>query len=195
MKVLLFCCKGFEMIEFAHFYDVIGWAKSEYGYDVRLETCGFEKEVPSAFWNTVIKPDKLFSEINVDDYDALAIPGGDHLYGFFEEAYDERFLEIIRKFNDSGKIIASVCVGALPIAKSGALAGRRATTYHLNDGYRQKELADFGVNVINEPVVVDDNIITSYCPQTAPAVAYELLERLIGNEKTAVVRHGMGYDD
>jgi len=34
MKVLLFCCKGFEMMEFAPFYDVCGWAKSEYGYDV-----------------------------------------------------------------------------------------------------------------------------------------------------------------
>jgi 4-methyl-5(b-hydroxyethyl)-thiazole monophosphate biosynthesis len=183
------------MIEYAHFYDVLGWAKSEYGFDIQVETCGFEKEIPSAFWNTMIKPDKLITDVNVDDYDALAIPGGDHLYGFFEEAYDERFLDLIRRFSDKNKIIASVCVGALPIGKSGILTGRRATTYHLCDAYRQKELATFGVNVINEPVVVDDNIITSYCPQTAPAVAFELLERLLGKEKTDTVKHGMGFDE
>lgn len=193
MKILLFCCKGFEMLEFAPFYDVAGWAKSEYGYDVELEICGFEREVPSAFWGTQIKVDELINEIDVSDYDALAIPGGDYNYGFFEEAYDERFLELIRKFNDSRKIIASVCVAALPIGKSGVLAGRKGTTYHLCDAYRQRELAEFGVDVINEPVVVDDNIITSYCPQTAPQVAFKLLERLIGEEKTNLIKTGMGY--
>ncbi len=154
MKVLLFCCKGFEMMEFAPFYDVVGWAKSEYGYDIELDTCGFNASVPSAFWSTEIRTDKLIQDIRAEDYDALAIPGGDHLYGFFEEAYDERFLKLIRDFNNQEKIIASVCVAALPIGKSGVLAGRNATTYHLADGYRQKELAGYGVNVINEPVIL-----------------------------------------
>ena len=36
MKVLLFCCKGFEMMEFSAFYDVCGWVKSEYGYDMQV---------------------------------------------------------------------------------------------------------------------------------------------------------------
>ena len=193
MRVLLFCCKGFEMMEFAPFYDVLGWAKSEYGYDVEIDVCGFEHIIPSAFWNTEIKADKLISEVSVDDYDALAIPGGDHLYGFFEEAYDERFLELIRQFNNRKKTIASICVAALPIGKSGVLKDRKATTYHLCDAYRQKELAGFGVNVINEPIVTDDNVITSYCPQTASGVAFELAERLLGKEKTDVIRHGMGF--
>lgn len=193
MKILLFCCKGFEMMEFAPFYDTAGWASSEYGYDIKMDTCGFERNVKSAFWNTEIRVDRLINEIDVDDYDALAIPGGDFTYGYFEEAYDEMFLNLIREFNAKNKIIASVCVGALPIGKSGALTGRNATTYHLMDGYRQKELADFGVNVINEPLVIDDNIITSYCPQTAPFVAFELLNKLIGNDKVDIIKQGMGY--
>lgn len=195
-RILIFCCTGFEMMEFAPFYDVAGWAKSEYGFDVEIDTCGFTRDVKSAFWGTEIKVDKLISEINVNDYDALAIPGGDHLYGFFSEAYDERFLELIRKFDNSKKVIASICVAALSIGKSGVLAGRKATTYHLADAYRQKELAGFGVNVIpDEPVVIDDNIITSYCPQTAPAVAYEMMKMLIGEEKVNVIKEGMGFDE
>ena len=73
------------------------------------------------------------------------------------------------------------------------LKNRRATTYHLNGGCRQKQLAEFGVNVVNERVVVDDNIITSYCPETAPDVAFELLKKLCGDEKMFIVKEAMGY--
>ena len=183
------------MMEFAPFYDVCGWAKSEFGYDIELDTCGFTNSVASAFWGTEIKVDKLISEIKVDEYEALAIPGGDHLYGYFEEAYNEKFLELIRAFNNKGKIIASICVAALPIGKSGVLKSRNATTYHLCDAYRQKELAEFGVNVINEPIVIDDNIITSYCPETAVNVSFEMMKKLMGREKTCVIKHGMGYEE
>ncbi len=193
MNILIFCCKGFEMLEFAPFYDIAGWAKSEYNYDVHIATCGFEPRIKSAFWNTEIIADKTIAEVRVDDYDALVIPGGDHLYGYFTEAYDERFLAIIREFDKCNKMIASVCVGALPIGKSGVLAGRNATTYHLLEGIRQKELAEYGATVINEPVVIDNNIITSYCPQTASAVAFKLMEFLIGEEKVNVIKQGMGY--
>ena len=194
MKVILFCCKGFEMMEFAPFYDVMGWAKSEYDFDIEVKTCGFNRSVSSAFWKVEIKVDKVITEINTDDYAALVIPGGDHLFGYFEEAYDERFLQLIRDFDTGNKLIASVCVGALPIGKSGVLKGRRATTYHLMDGHRQKQLAEFGVDVIDEPVVIDSNIITSYCPQTADEVAFTLLEKLLGREKTSTVKRGMGYE-
>ncbi len=193
MNILIFCCKGFEMLEFALFYDIAGWAKSEYNYDVHIDVCGFEQRIKSAFWNTEIIADKTIAAVRVDDYDALVIPGGDHLYGYFTEAYDERFLALIREFDKCNKMIASVCVGALPIGKSGVLAGRNATTYHLLEGIRQKELAEYGATVINEPVVIDNNIITSYCPQTASAVAFKLMEILIGEEKVNVIKQGMGY--
>ena len=60
-------------------------------------------------------------------------------FGFYEEAYDVKFLDLIREFDKKGKYIASICVGALPIGKSGVLINRNATTYHLKDGYRQKQ--------------------------------------------------------
>ena len=180
-------------MEFSSFYDVCGWAKSEHGFDMQVDVYGFTKVVHSAFWRNELKVDRLTEEISADEYDAIAIPGGDYLYGFFEEAYDERFLQLICEFHKQRKIIASVCVAALPIGKAGVLEGRNATTYHLNDAYRQKELAEFGVNVMNEPIVVDKNIITSYSPQTANDVAFIMLERLLGKEKTDRVKKGMGW--
>lgn len=192
MKVLVFCAKGFETMEFSVFIDVFGWARNDYNYDIRVETCGFTKEVMSTF-NVPILVDKTIDEIEVDQYDALAIPGGFEEFGFYEEAYDEKFLALIRKFNESGKVIASICVGALPLGKSGILKNRKATTYHLRDGYRQKQLARFDVEVVNEPIVIDDNIITSYCPSTASGVAFALLEKMTSKEEMEVVKEAMGF--
>lgn len=193
MKILLFCAKGFETMEFSVFIDVFGWARNDYGYDIQVDTCGFNKKVISTF-NVPVIVDKLIDEIIVEEYDALAIPGGFEEFGFYEEAYDERFLELIRAFNQQNKIIATICVGALPLGKSGILYERKATTYHLKEAYRQKQLAEFGVDVVNERIVVDENIITSYCPETAADVAFELLKKLIGSEKMMVVRQAMGYE-
>ena len=192
MKTLLFLAKGVETMELSVFVDVLGWARNDYGYDTEVVTCGFTKQVMSTF-NIPIGVDKLVDEINVDDYDALAIPGGFEEFGFYEEAYDEKLLELIRQFDNKNKIIATICVGALPIGKSGVLENRNATTYHLKDGYRQKELKMFGVNVINEPIVIDRNIITSYCPETASSVAFKLLEMLTSKEKMEVVKVAMGF--
>jgi 4-methyl-5(b-hydroxyethyl)-thiazole monophosphate biosynthesis len=192
MKVLVLLAKGFEMMEFSVFIDVMGWARNDYGKDISTETCGFHKEVVSTFHIPLIV-DKLIPEINVDDYDALAIPGGFEEFGFYEEAYHDSFLNLIREFHEKDKIIATICVAALPVGKSGILQNRKATTYHLKDGYRQQQLKSFGVNVINEPIVVDHNIITSYCPQTAPGVAFTLLEMLTSKEFTATVKTEMGF--
>lgn len=193
MKVLLFCNKGFETMEFAPFVDVFGWAGNDYLYDIDVITCGFTETVISTF-GISITVDKTIDQIAVDEYDALAIPGGFEEFGFYEEAYNEKFLELIREFDKKGKYIASICVGALPIGKSGVLTNRNATTYHLKDGYRQKQLAEFGVNVLSDKrIVVDKNIITSFCPETAAGVAFELLSCLVGSEKAKVVAKAMGY--
>ena len=192
-KILLFCCKGFETMEFAPFVDVFGWARNDYQYGIDVVTCGFSKTVISTF-GIPVTVEKTIDEIAPDEYDALAIPGGFEEFGFYEEAFDERFLNLITEFDKKGKFIASICVGALPIGKSGVLKGRNATTYHLSGGNRQRQLASFGVNVIpDERLVVDRNIITSFCPETAADVAFQLLKFLVGEEKAAVVIHAMGY--
>ncbi len=192
MKTLLFLLKGFETMEFSVFVDVLGWARNDFGLDVPVVTCGFQKEVKSTF-NITVLVDQLFDEINPDDYDVLAIPGGFEEFGFYEEAYDERFLDLIRKFDRKGKIIASICVAALPLGKSGILSSRKATTYHLKEGYRQEQLKEFGVQVVNEPIVLDDNVITSYCPETAAGVAFKLLEILTSTEQMIPVKQAMGF--
>jgi len=75
------------------------------------------------------------------------------------------------------------------------LIGRNATTYNLsNCNKRQKQLSEFGANVIcDEPIVVDKNIITSYNPSTAFPVAFKLLEVLTSNENCENIKKLMGF--
>lgn len=190
--VLVFLAKAFETMEFSAFIDILGWARVDYGHNLFVATCGFTEKVISTF-NVPVMVDKIISEINVDEYDALAIPGGFREFGFYEEAYDERLLKLIREFNAKDKIIATVCTGAFPVAKSGVLKNRKATTYHLKDGSIQKKLEAFGVNVVNERIVVDGNIITSYCPETAANVAFELLKMLTSEDEMVVIKKAMGF--
>jgi protein deglycase len=193
MKVLLFCARGFETMEFSVFIDVMGWARNDYDYNIEVDTCGFSKQVISTF-NVPIIVDKIIEEIDTAEYDALAIPGGFEEYNFYEEAFDERLLKLIREFDNAKKPIATICVAALALGKSGILKGRKATTYHLKEGYRQKQLAEFGADVItNQSIVVDDNVITSYCPETAAHVAFTLLEKLTDSDRMKIVKQAMGY--
>ncbi|NLL76100.1 MAG: DJ-1/PfpI family protein [Clostridiales bacterium] len=193
MKVLLLCLKAFETMEFSVFVDVMGWARDEAKCDIKVVTCGFQKTVTSTF-RIPIMMDVTIDEVCADDYDALAIPGGFQEYGFREETFHEKTCELIGKFNEQNKLIATVCVAAFALAESGILKGKKATTYHMRDGERQKELAQYdGVTVIDEPVVTDGNIITSYCPETAVKVAFKLLEMLTDKKVTQYIKVMMGY--
>ncbi|QEH67588.1 DJ-1/PfpI family protein [Cellulosilyticum sp. WCF-2] len=192
-KVLLLLANGFEAVEASVFTDVIGWNKLEGDGSTDLVTVGIREKLKCTFNFTVI-PEISISEVNIDEFHALAIPGGFEEAGFYEDAFSEDFLNLIREFDKAGKIIASICVGALPIGKSGVLAGRNATTYHLGNGQRQKQLADFGANVLgDEPIVIDKNIITSYNPSTAFDVAFTLLELLTSKENCNHVKKLMGF--
>lgn len=192
MKLLVFLAKGFETIEFSAFIDVMGWAKTDFDCKIDVVTCGLNQKVISSF-NVPVLVDKVMDEVSADEYDALAIPGGFEEFGFYEEAYNEQLLELIRLFDSQKKWIATVCVGALPVGKSGVLNGRKVTTYHLRGAHKQKVLQGFGATIVNSPIVVDDNIITSYCPQTSYGVALLLLEKLTSHKEMVLVKDAMGF--
>ena len=181
-NVLLLLANGYETYEASVFIDIIGWNLIDGDKSTKLFSCGLKKEVSSSF-NQKCIVDYLVDDINVDDYDALAIPGGFEEFEFYKEAYDEKFLNVIRNFQKQNKLIASICVAALSLGKSGILNGRFATTYN-KKAILQNTLKKYGVNVKNEPVVIDGNVITCWNPSTAIDVAFLVLERLTTKENT-----------
>jgi 4-methyl-5(b-hydroxyethyl)-thiazole monophosphate biosynthesis len=191
-KVLLLLAEGFETYEASVFIDVIGWNLVDGDHSTELFTCGLKKELKSSF-NQRFIVDYLLEEIDVRSFDAIAIPGGFEEYDFYRDAYDERFLHMIREFKNEDKIIASICVGSMPVGKSGILANRKGTTYNITP-IRQQTLGGYGVHVVNEPIVIDDNIITSWNPSTAIEVAFTLLEMLTSVKNADYIRRIMGFE-
>ena len=191
-KVLLLVPRGAEVFETAAFFDVFGWASLEGNERIEVVTVGLEREVTCTFGLRIL-PDALLSEVNVEDFDALAVPGGFEEYGFYEHAFADEVGDLIRSFNQSAKPIASICVGALPVAHSGALKGRCATTYHLAESPRKQQLAGYDVRVLDDAIVRDGNIITSTSPATAVDVALTLLEELTSPENAELIRGLMGF--
>ena len=191
-KVLLFLNQGFEELEAAAFTDVLGWSRQLGDEPVELVTAGMRPEI-AGNWNFVVKPQIQFDEIKTDEYDALAIPGGFYDAGYYDDAFDERFLGLISDFNDAGKFIATVCVAAIPLGESGILKGRNATTYDLNDKLRIDQLRDYGARIKRKKVVVDKNIITSIGPSTAISVAFTLLEMLTSKKNLRTVKKHMRF--
>ena len=193
-KVLLFLAEGFEDLEAVTILDVCGWTEyRDHIPTVRVTTTGFHKEIRGRF-GLVITPEVAFSEVNPADYSALALPGGFHSHGF-SEAYDERLHHLVRTIHTQGGIIATCCVGILPVAEAGLLKGKRATTYprsrnHDNFG----RLRELGAIVVDEAIVVDDRIISCEGPAQAIEVALRLLDSLIGAEGGAAVRRFMMYE-
>lgn len=192
-KVLLLLAKGFEIYEASVFIDVMGWNFVEGDHSTKLFTTGVSKEVPSSFDQKLVA-DYLIQDIAAEEFEALAVPGGFEEYGFWEQAYGDEIQNLIREFDRRGKIIASVCVGALVLGKSGILKGKNATTYNLNP-VRQETLRSLGANVLNEPIVQDGNVITSWNPSTAMDVAYLLLELLTSRQNANKVRKLMGFKE
>ncbi|HAY70918.1 MAG TPA: DJ-1 family protein [Saprospirales bacterium] len=191
-KVLLLLANGFEILEASAFIDVIGWNMVEGDRNTALYTAGNTRIIHSTF-NQSFNVDLTLEEVQEDAFDALAIPGGFEQYGFFEDAFSESFQNMIRAFDKQRKVIASVCVGALALGKSGILENRTATTYCLNP-VRKQQLKDFGAQISDLPIVNENHIISSDGPSTAINVAFLLLEKLTSSENVLHVRKLMGYD-
>lgn len=190
-NVLLLLSEGFEIYEASAFIDVIGWNLISGDKSTKLFTCGLRHEIKSTF-GIKISLDYLVEEINVDDFCAIAIPGGFEEYNFYKDAYDERFFNLISEFHKRDKIIASICTGAFPIAKSGILKDRNGTTYNMLP-VRHQTLRSMGVNVLNQPIVIDQNIITSWNPSTALNVGLLLLEKLTNKKNSDHIKKIMGF--
>lgn len=192
-RVLLLLCRGTEIIEASAFLDVMGWANDEGSTPVAVVTAATGDLAVTCAFGARIMADRLVSGLSAPEFDALAIPGGFEPYGFYDDAYSPAVQGLIRQFGELGKPIATVCVGALPLAKAGLLSGRRATTYHLGEGRRRRQLAALGALVVDEPIVQDGPYITSSCPATAVEVALRLLAAVTSSANADRIRHLMGF--
>lgn len=189
-KILMLVANGVEPMEMAAFTDVLGWANLVGSEKIVLTDAGFHRNIKTTF-GLNLTLNNLIENINLNEFDALAIPGGFEPAGFYEDALSEPFLDVIRYFHHHNKLIASVCVSSLALAAAGVLVGKKATVYHQKNGIRKQQLEGNGAIFVDKAMVCDDNKITSTGPGTAVEVAFSLLARVTGKSNAENVRQKM----
>lgn len=191
-KVLLLLSNGFEALEASAFTDVFGWNEVLGDTKIKLITSSISSPI-IATWNFKVETEAPLKDVDVNDFDALIVPGGFGKAGFFKDTKIPLFHEKVREFHLKKKPVAGVCTGVIPLAESGILMGKRATTYLLDNERYFKQLEKNGAIPVREPIVVSDNIITSSAPGTAVEVAFILLELLTDKTNSKWVRKNMGF--
>ncbi len=126
--------------------------------------------------------------------DVLLVPGGGWLdrspAGAWGEVQNGAVPAAIAERHVAGSMIVSVCTGALIVAASGILRGRRATT---NPQALDELRAHEGVEVVEARVVDDGDIVTGGAPGCALDVALHVLGRLCGPEVQAAAAKELQY--
>jgi 4-methyl-5(b-hydroxyethyl)-thiazole monophosphate biosynthesis len=191
-KVLMLLANGVEPMEMAAFTDILGWADLLGDEKIELVMAGLRPEIVSTF-DITIRPNRMLADVDLNEFDALALPGGFEPSGFYEEALSEPYLAAIKHFINAQKIVASVCVSSLSLGRAGALQDRKATIYHQVGGRRKQQLVDTGAVFIDQPIVRDKNIVTSSGPGTASEVAFLLIEMLTKKSNADTIRKIMRF--
>jgi cyclohexyl-isocyanide hydratase len=99
----------------------------------------------------------LTPEMNIaeaPEFDILLVPGG---YGQQDLMNDEEVLSLIRNHFAAGRLVFSVCTGALLCGGAGILRGRQATTHWS----AWNLLPYYGATPVRSGVVVDGNLVTA----------------------------------
>lgn len=147
---------------------------------IRLEEAG---------WNTVLagpdlgaykgkhgypaKADARISEVRSENFDGLLIPGG-----FMPDKLrrDARVLEIVREFDQAGKLVAFICHGGWIPISARILKGRRATgSLGIKD-----DLKNAGAIWVDAPVVIDGHLVSSRTPVDLAPFAAAMVSVLQG---------------
>jgi len=166
-KIACLLANGYEDSEFRIPYDRLQAA----GYAV--EIIGKEKSETLRGYKgkETVKAARGIDEVKPDEYEGLLIPGG---HSPDQLRADPRFVRFVADFNASERPLAAVCHGPQLLMTAGLVQGRTLTAWTTVQG----DLRQMGAKVLDQPVVVDRNWITSRKPDDLEAFSGRFIEEL-----------------
>lgn len=142
----------------------------EAGHNVRIVGSG-RKPVFASKHGYEVKADMSASEVDLEDLDAVVIPGG-----FAPDRLRRvpAVNELVRRMFKEGKVVAAICHAPSVLISANVLKGRKVTCFvSIKD-----DVMNAGARYKDQAVVVDGNLITSRFPADLPEFMKALLRAL-----------------
>ncbi|WMJ79456.1 DJ-1/PfpI family protein [Clostridium sp. MB40-C1] len=176
-RVIIFLADGFEEIEALTVVDVLRRA------NIQCDMCSLREIYVKGAHNINVECDKIISDVDVENYDGLVLPGG--MPGSTNLKNSSEVINLVKEFNKKSKIVSAICAAPIVLGEANIIQEKRVTSY---PGFNE-ELKE---GIYCEDVVVEDNnIITSRGPATAIYFALKLVERLVGKDVAYKLREEM----
>lgn len=114
--------------------------------------------------------DVTLSQADPDHYDGLLLPGG--VMNPDKLRMEPKAVEFVRAFFAAGKPVAAICHGPQLLIEAEVVRGRKLTSY----SSIKKDLINAGAKWVDEPVVVDNGLVTSRKPADIPHFNAKMIE-------------------
>ncbi len=176
-KVIVPLAQGFEEIEALTIVDILRRA------NVDVTMAALESLHVKGAHGIVVVADVLLKEMNANNFDMIALPGG--LPGATNLAADPTTQALLKEFDAKDKMIAAICAAPYALKTAGVLK-KHYTCY---PGFQAK-IAQEGYNA-NDKVIRDGNVTTSQGPSKAMLFALSLVEQLCSKEVAQSLSHDL----
>ncbi len=125
--------------------------------------------------------DRPLSEVRASEYDALLLPGGvanpDAL------RLEPAAVQFVREFMLADKPVAAICHGPWLLVEAAAVSGRTLTSWPS----LKTDIRNAGGQWVDQPVTIDDRLITSRKPADIPAFSAAIVKQFASRIEEAKV--------
>ncbi len=123
-------------------------------------------------WGPSVRVDMVVRGVRSQDFDAIMLPGG--LMNPDMLRQNEQAVRFVRDMFEEGKPIAAICHGPWTLINAGIVRDLRMTSYKSI----KVDLENAGALWSDEPVVVDQGIVTSRTPKDLSVFCEKMIEEI-----------------
>ncbi|MFN6561204.1 MAG: DJ-1/PfpI/YhbO family deglycase/protease [Nostoc sp. ChiSLP01] len=166
-KVAILIEQGVEDVEFSVPYNGLKQA----GMDVVVLGSRMNEKYKGKRGKLSIQADGTTTEAIAAEFDAVVIPGGMAPDRMRRNPNTVRF---VQEAVQQGKLVAAVCHGPQVLIEGDLIKGKKLTGFSAIS----KDITNAGANYLDEPLIVDGNLITSREPGDLAIFTTAILSRL-----------------